>query len=63
VKLVTFDGGKVGHVDGEEIVHLAVHNMREWFEQGGARETGQRTPLAEAKLQAPIHRFPNVGAC
>ena len=54
MKLVTFDGGKVGYVDGDEIVHLAVHTMREWFEQGGARETGRRTPLEGAKLEAPI---------
>jgi 2-keto-4-pentenoate hydratase/2-oxohepta-3-ene-1,7-dioic acid hydratase in catechol pathway len=55
VKLVTFDGGKVGHVDGEEIVHLDIPDMRAYFERGGADETRQRTPLAEAKLQAPIH--------
>ena len=27
MKLVTFDGGKVGYVDGDEIVHLAVHTL------------------------------------
>jgi 2-keto-4-pentenoate hydratase/2-oxohepta-3-ene-1,7-dioic acid hydratase in catechol pathway len=55
VKLVTFDGGKVGHVDGDEIVHLDIPDMRAYFERGGADETRERTPLAEAKLQAPIH--------
>ncbi len=54
MKLVTYDDGKVGHVDGEEIVRLDVPTMREWFERGGADETGERTPLAEAKLRAPI---------
>ena len=28
--------------------------MREYFERGGADETTERTPLAEAKLEAPI---------
>ena len=44
MKLVTFgDGaGRVGHVDGEEIAVLDVPTMREWFERGGADETGER---------------------
>jgi 2-keto-4-pentenoate hydratase/2-oxohepta-3-ene-1,7-dioic acid hydratase in catechol pathway len=54
VKLVTYDDGKVGRVDGDEIVRFQVPTMREWFERGGADETGERTPLAEAKLRAPI---------
>ena len=54
MKLVTYDDGKVGYVDGEEIVRLDVPTMREWFERGGADETGERTPVAEARLRAPI---------
>jgi 2-keto-4-pentenoate hydratase/2-oxohepta-3-ene-1,7-dioic acid hydratase in catechol pathway len=54
VKLVTFDGGKVGHVDGDEIVEFDVRSMREYFELGGAHESDRRTPLAKAKLEAPI---------
>ena len=54
MKLVTYDGGKVGRIDGEEIVRLDVPTMREWFERGGADDTDERTPLAEAKLEAPI---------
>jgi len=54
MKLVTYDDGKVGYLDGEEIVRLDVPTVREWFERGGADETGERTPLAEAKLRAPI---------
>jgi 2-keto-4-pentenoate hydratase/2-oxohepta-3-ene-1,7-dioic acid hydratase in catechol pathway len=55
VKLVTFDyDRRVGFVDGEEIVVLDVPTMRELFELGGADETGERVPLAEADLQAPI---------
>jgi len=54
VKLVTYNGGKVGRVDGEEIVELHVHSMREYFELGGAGEGDRRMPLAEAKLEAPI---------
>jgi len=54
VKLVTFNGGKVGHVDGEEIAEFDIRSMREYFEAGGAHESSRRTPLAEAKLEAPI---------
>ena len=54
MKLVTYDDGKVGRIDGEEIVRLDVPTMREWFERGGADETGERVPLADARLRAPI---------
>ena len=54
MKLVTFNGGKVGRVDGDEIVELDIRSMREYFEAGGAHESDRRTPLAEAKLEAPI---------
>jgi 2-keto-4-pentenoate hydratase/2-oxohepta-3-ene-1,7-dioic acid hydratase in catechol pathway len=56
VKLVTFgDGvGRVGMLDGEEIAVLDVPTMREYFERGGADETGERVALAETRLRAPI---------
>ncbi len=54
VKLVTFDEGRVGRVEGEEIVVLDVPTMREWFERGGAAETDERVPLAGARLRPPI---------
>jgi 2-keto-4-pentenoate hydratase/2-oxohepta-3-ene-1,7-dioic acid hydratase in catechol pathway len=55
VKLVTYDDGRVGRIEGEEIVRLEVPTMREYFERGGAvSETGERTPLADARLRAPI---------
>jgi len=54
MKLVTYDDGKVGRIDGEEIVRLDVPTMREYFERGGADEAGERTPLSEATLRAPI---------
>jgi 2-keto-4-pentenoate hydratase/2-oxohepta-3-ene-1,7-dioic acid hydratase in catechol pathway len=59
VKLVTYDDGKVAHsqvgrVEGEEIVRLDVPTMREYFERGGADDTSERTPLANARLRAPI---------
>ena len=54
MKLVTYDDGKVGRIDGEEIVRLDVPTMREYFERGGAEDTGDRTPLAAATLRAPI---------
>jgi 2-keto-4-pentenoate hydratase/2-oxohepta-3-ene-1,7-dioic acid hydratase in catechol pathway len=54
MKLVTFNGGKVGRIDGEEVVELDIRSMREYFEAGGAHESDRRTPLAEARLEAPI---------
>jgi 2-keto-4-pentenoate hydratase/2-oxohepta-3-ene-1,7-dioic acid hydratase in catechol pathway len=54
MKLVTFDGGKVGRIDGDEIVEFDVRSMREYFELGGAHESDRRTPLADANLEAPI---------
>jgi 2-keto-4-pentenoate hydratase/2-oxohepta-3-ene-1,7-dioic acid hydratase in catechol pathway len=54
VKLVTYDGGKVGRLDGDEIVRLDVASMREYFEGAGADDTNERAPLASADLEAPI---------
>jgi 2-keto-4-pentenoate hydratase/2-oxohepta-3-ene-1,7-dioic acid hydratase in catechol pathway len=54
MKLVTYDGDKVGRIEGEEIVRLDVTDMRTYFERGGAEDQGERTPLAGADLRAPI---------
>jgi 2-keto-4-pentenoate hydratase/2-oxohepta-3-ene-1,7-dioic acid hydratase in catechol pathway len=54
VRLVTFDEGRVGRVDGDEIVVLDVPTMRAWFERGGADESGERVQLGDARLRAPI---------
>jgi 2-keto-4-pentenoate hydratase/2-oxohepta-3-ene-1,7-dioic acid hydratase in catechol pathway len=54
MKLVTFNGGKVGRIDGDEIVEFDVRSMREYFEAGGAHESDRRMPLVEARLEAPI---------
>jgi 2-keto-4-pentenoate hydratase/2-oxohepta-3-ene-1,7-dioic acid hydratase in catechol pathway len=51
---VTYDDGKVGCVDGEDVVRLDVPDMRTYFERGGADATGERTPLRDARLRAPI---------
>jgi 2-keto-4-pentenoate hydratase/2-oxohepta-3-ene-1,7-dioic acid hydratase in catechol pathway len=53
-RLVTYDGAKVGRVEGDEIVRLDVPTTRAYFELGGADDTAERTPLAAAKLEAPI---------
>jgi 2-keto-4-pentenoate hydratase/2-oxohepta-3-ene-1,7-dioic acid hydratase in catechol pathway len=54
VRLVTYDDGKVGRVDDGDVVRLDVPTMREYFERGGADDTGERAPLADVKLRAPI---------
>ena len=33
MKLVTFDDGKVGRIEGEEVVQLDVPDMRTYFER------------------------------
>jgi 2-keto-4-pentenoate hydratase/2-oxohepta-3-ene-1,7-dioic acid hydratase in catechol pathway len=54
MKLVTFDDGKVGRVDGDEIVRLDVPTMRAYFERGGADDMDERLSLEAATLRAPI---------
>ncbi|HLX33231.1 MAG TPA: fumarylacetoacetate hydrolase family protein [Gaiellaceae bacterium] len=54
MKLVTFNGGKVGRIDGDEIVEFDVRSMREYFNLGGAHESNRRTRLTDARLDAPI---------
>jgi 2-keto-4-pentenoate hydratase/2-oxohepta-3-ene-1,7-dioic acid hydratase in catechol pathway len=54
MRLVTYDGGKVGRIEGEEIVRHDVPDMRTYFERGGADDAGDRRELAGADLQAPI---------
>ncbi len=54
MKLVTFGEGRVGRVDGDEIAVLDVATMREYFERGGAADTGERVALEGARLRAPI---------
>ena len=61
-RLVTFDEGRVGRVEGDEIVVLDVPTMREWFERGGAAETGERVPLdgrAAAAADRPEEVLPH----
>ncbi|MGH3111878.1 MAG: Rv2993c-like domain-containing protein, partial [Gaiellaceae bacterium] len=54
MKLVTFDEGRVGRLDGEEIVVLDAPDMGTYFGRGGAGEIGDRVALADARLRAPI---------
>jgi 2-keto-4-pentenoate hydratase/2-oxohepta-3-ene-1,7-dioic acid hydratase in catechol pathway len=54
MKLVTFDEGKVGRIEGDEVVELAAGSMREYFERGGAEDAGPRHAFARVRLRAPI---------
>jgi len=54
MKLVTYDDGNVGRIERDEIVRLEVPDMRTYFERGGADDTAERRPLANARLRAPI---------
>ncbi|HEY7632739.1 MAG TPA: fumarylacetoacetate hydrolase family protein [Thermoleophilaceae bacterium] len=54
MKLVTFDDGRVGRIEGERVVELACEDMREYFEHGGAEPSGEEFTLADVRLRAPI---------
>jgi 2-keto-4-pentenoate hydratase/2-oxohepta-3-ene-1,7-dioic acid hydratase in catechol pathway len=56
MKLITFDEGRVGRIDGEDVIEFDVPTMREYFErEGKVGETGERLKLADVRLRAPIH--------
>jgi 2-keto-4-pentenoate hydratase/2-oxohepta-3-ene-1,7-dioic acid hydratase in catechol pathway len=55
MRLVTFDDGLVGRVEGDDLVHrLDVPNLRTYFERGEAADSGEVYPLEEVRLRAPI---------
>src|SRR6266545_347355 len=55
VKLVTFGEGKVGRIEGDQVVELDVASMREYFERDEVpRATGEEHAVGEVKLRAPI---------
>jgi 2-keto-4-pentenoate hydratase/2-oxohepta-3-ene-1,7-dioic acid hydratase in catechol pathway len=58
MKLVTYNDGRVGRVEGERVVALDVPSMREYFarmERGEAPDpTGEERALEEVTLRAPI---------
>ena len=55
MKLVTFDDGKVGRLEGDRVVALDVPDMRTYFERGQrASETGETFALSDVRLRAPI---------
>jgi 2-keto-4-pentenoate hydratase/2-oxohepta-3-ene-1,7-dioic acid hydratase in catechol pathway len=55
MKLVTFDDGKVGRLEGDRVVALDVPDTRTYYERGQeAAETGETFALADVRLRAPI---------
>ena len=46
--------GKVGVLRDGRVVELDVTSMREYFERGGAPESGDDHALEDVKLRAPI---------
>ena len=55
MKLVTFDDGRVGRIEGSRVVELDVPDMRTYYERGQvAEETGETFALADVRLRAPI---------
>jgi 2-keto-4-pentenoate hydratase/2-oxohepta-3-ene-1,7-dioic acid hydratase in catechol pathway len=54
LKLVTFDDGKVGCLEGDVVAELDVPSMREYFERGEDAPVVREHALADVKLRAPI---------
>jgi 2-keto-4-pentenoate hydratase/2-oxohepta-3-ene-1,7-dioic acid hydratase in catechol pathway len=55
MKLVTFDDGRVGRIEGSRVVELDVPDMRTYYERGQlADETGETFALSDVRLRAPI---------
>ncbi|MFT4210495.1 MAG: fumarylacetoacetate hydrolase family protein [Microbacterium sp.] len=55
MKLITFDAGRVGRLEDDEVIELDVPSTREFFErEGKVEETGERLALADVRLRAPI---------
>jgi len=55
MKLITFNDGRVGKVDGHTVSELACATTREYFERSGAVQPSGRTySLEEVTLCAPI---------
>jgi 2-keto-4-pentenoate hydratase/2-oxohepta-3-ene-1,7-dioic acid hydratase in catechol pathway len=55
MKLVTYNDGRVGRVEGDRVIALDVPTMRDYFERGGdVQPTGEELVLADVTLRAPI---------
>ncbi|HEY2938862.1 MAG TPA: fumarylacetoacetate hydrolase family protein [Gaiellaceae bacterium] len=54
MRLVTFDDGKVGRVEGETVAELDTPSMRDYFERNEVPGTVAEHPLADVELRAPI---------
>jgi 2-keto-4-pentenoate hydratase/2-oxohepta-3-ene-1,7-dioic acid hydratase in catechol pathway len=54
MRLVTFDGGKVGELEDGIVRELDVPSMRDYFVRGGAGRTGAEHALDDVRLGAPI---------
>ncbi|GAA5185364.1 fumarylacetoacetate hydrolase family protein [Rugosimonospora acidiphila] len=56
MKLIAFDEGRVGRLDGDDVIVLDTASTREFFERGSrVPETGERLKLTDVRLRAPIH--------
>jgi 2-keto-4-pentenoate hydratase/2-oxohepta-3-ene-1,7-dioic acid hydratase in catechol pathway len=54
MKLVTFDEGRVGRVEDDQVVELDVPSMLEHFRRSGDSPSLGTVPLADVRLRAPI---------
>ncbi|MFZ0666041.1 MAG: fumarylacetoacetate hydrolase family protein, partial [Acidimicrobiales bacterium] len=55
MRLVTFDGGRVGKIIDDRIVEFRCDSMRQYFELSGeVDETGESFALSKVTLDAPI---------
>ena len=59
VRLVTFTGG-VGALRDDHVHRLAAPDMLAWLRGEGTEETGERFPVADVELLAPVPEPPSV---
>jgi fumarylacetoacetate (FAA) hydrolase len=64
VRLVTYattaPGPHVGRIDGDEVARLQAPDMLAWLRGEGRADAGDRHPLSETRLLAPVPRPPSV---
>ena len=64
MRLVTFRGPgedlRVGRIDGDHVVGLAAPTMLDWLHGEGREDAGDRHPLGEVTLLAPVPEPPSV---
>ncbi|MCP9951207.1 hypothetical protein LUX33_24145 [Actinomadura madurae] len=55
MKLITFDEGRVGRLDGDDVIELDVPSTRAFFERGGTARRDRGAAQAGGRPAPPAH--------